>query len=50
MTRIAEPQLGFADLDLRHQGVQLDPQLQAIAALLDDHAPLVEQARIWCAD
>jgi transposase, IS5 family len=45
MTRIAEPQLGFADLELRHQGVHLDPQLQAIAALLDDHAPLVEQVR-----
>ncbi|MFN0171279.1 MAG: ISNCY family transposase [Bryobacteraceae bacterium] len=45
MTRIAEPQLGFADLELRHQGVHLDPQLQAIAALLDDRAPLVEQVR-----
>jgi IS5 family transposase len=45
MTRIAEPQLGFADLELRHQGVHLDPQLQAIAAFLDDHAPLVEQVR-----
>jgi transposase, IS5 family len=45
MTRIADPQLGFADLELRHQGVHLDPQLQAIAALLDDRAPLVEQVR-----
>ena len=45
MTRIAEPQLGFADLELRHQGVHLDPLLQAIAAFLDDHAPLVEQVR-----
>ncbi len=25
MTRIAEPQLGFADLELRNQGVHLDP-------------------------
>ena len=45
MTRIAAPQLGFADLELRHQGVHLDPQLQAIATWLDDHAPLVEQVR-----
>jgi len=45
MTRIADPQLGFADLELRHQGVHLDPQLQAIAAFLDDHAFLVEQVR-----
>jgi transposase, IS5 family len=45
MTRIAEPQLGFADLELRHQGIHLDPLLQAIAEFLDDHAPLVEQVR-----
>jgi len=45
MTRIAEPQLGFADLELRRQGVHLDPQLQTIAAFLDDHASLVEQVR-----
>ena len=46
MTRIAEPQLGFADLELRHQGVHLDPLLQAIASFLDDHAALVEQVRL----
>jgi len=45
MTRIADPQLGFADLELRHQGVHLDPLLQTIAAFLDDHAFLVEQVR-----
>ena len=45
MTRIAEPQLGFADLELRHQGVHLDPLLQAVAAFLDDQATLVEQVR-----
>src|ERR1022692_3127743 len=28
MTRIAEPQLSFADLELRNQGVHLDPLLQ----------------------
>ena len=44
-TRIAEPQLGFADLELRHHGVHLDPLLQGIATFLDDHAALVEQVR-----
>src|ERR1017187_6351634 len=45
MTRIAEPQFSFADLELRNQGVHLDPLLQGIAGFLDDHAPLVEQVR-----
>jgi len=45
MTRIAEPQLGFADLELRNHGVHLDPVLQGIVAFLDDHATLVEQVR-----
>src|ERR1017187_1758423 len=45
MTRIAEPQLSFADLELRNQGVRLDPLLRGIGGFLDDHAPLVEQVR-----
>ena len=45
MTRIAEPQLSFADLELRNQGVHLDPVLQGIAGFLDDHATLIEQVR-----
>ena len=45
MTRIAEPQFGFADLELRNQGVHLDPVLQSIVVFLDDHATLVEQVR-----
>src|ERR1039457_3572559 len=45
MTRIAEPQFSFADLELRNQGVHLDPLLQGIVGFLDDHAPLVEQVR-----
>ena len=45
MTRIAEPQLGFADLELRHQGVHLDPLLRGIATFLDDQSTLVEQVR-----
>jgi hypothetical protein len=45
MTRIAAPQLSFADLELRNQGVHLDPVLQGIAGFLDDHATLIEQVR-----
>ena len=45
MTRLAEPQLSFADLQLRNQGVHLDPLLQGILTFLDDQAPLVEQVR-----
>jgi len=45
MTRIAAPQLSFADLELRSQGVHLDPLLQGILTFLDDHAPRVEQVR-----
>jgi transposase, IS5 family len=45
LSRLAEPQLSFADVELRHQGVHLDPQLQGILAFLNDHATLVEQVR-----
>jgi IS5 family transposase len=43
--RLVEPQLSFADAELRNQGVHLDPLLQGILAFLDDHATLVEQVR-----
>jgi hypothetical protein len=45
MSRLAQPQLSFADLELRNQGVHLDPLLQGILAFKDDHATLVEQVR-----
>jgi len=45
MSRLPPPQFSFADLELRHQGVHLDPLLQGIQAFLDDHAALVEQVR-----
>jgi IS5 family transposase len=45
LSRLAEPQLSFADVELRHQGVHLDPQLQGILTFLDDHARLIEQVR-----
>ena len=45
MSRHAQPQLSFADLELRRQGVHLDPLLQGILTFLDDQATLVEQVR-----
>src|SRR5215469_6014978 len=45
MSRLAQPQFSFADLELRNQGVHLDPLLQGILAFLDDQATLVEQVR-----
>ena len=45
MTRIAEPQLSFADLAFRQHGVHLDPHLQGILTFLDEHATLVEHVR-----
>src|SRR6266545_1122849 len=45
MPRITEPQLSFADLELRSQRVHLDPTLQRITTFLDDNAALVEQVR-----
>src|ERR1017187_2221962 len=45
MSRFAPPQLSFADLELRHQGVHLDPLLQGILTILDDQSTLVEQVR-----
>ena len=45
MSRLAQPQLSFADLELQNQGVHLDPLLEGILTFLDDHALLVEQVR-----
>ena len=45
MSRLAKSQFSFADLQLRNQGVHLDPLLQSILSFLDDHATLVEQVR-----
>jgi IS5 family transposase len=45
MSRLPKLQLSFADLELRHQGVHLDPLLQGMLTFLDDHATLVEQVR-----
>ena len=45
MTRLLEPQLSFADLELRSQGIHLEPALQAVADFLDLHEELVEMVR-----
>jgi transposase, IS5 family len=45
MTRAADPQVSFADLEFLTQGVALDPLLQAIADFLDGHAEPVERVR-----
>ena len=45
MSRLPDPQLSFADLALRQQGVHLDPLLQGILTFLDEHATLVEHVR-----
>src|SRR6266568_3083978 len=45
MSRIPDRQISFADLELRRQGVHLDPTLQGIADFLDDHSALIVQVR-----
>jgi transposase, IS5 family len=43
MTRAIDPQISFADLAFSRQGVRLDPILQAISDLIEDHPELVER-------
>jgi transposase, IS5 family len=45
VTRVAEPQISFADLEFCHQGVFLDPVLQAVSALLDEQGEIIEHVR-----
>jgi len=45
MSRLLNPQLSFADLELQRQGIHLDPTLQGIADFLEEHSALVEQVR-----
>ena len=45
MSRLLNPQLSFADLELQRQGIHLDPTLQGIADFLEEHSTLVEQVR-----
>jgi IS5 family transposase len=46
MSRIFDPQLSFADLELNRLGVHLDPILQGIDAFLEQHSALIEQVRL----
>jgi hypothetical protein len=45
MSRLAQPQFSFADLELRHQSVHIDPLLGGVLAFLDGQAAPVEQVR-----
>lgn len=45
MTRAADPQFTFADLEFTRQGIQLDPLLRHISDFLDEHGALVELVR-----
>jgi len=42
MTRLAEPQVSFADLEFLTQGIDLDPILKRICEILDDHPKIAK--------
>jgi IS5 family transposase len=42
MTRVADPQVSFADLEFLTQGIDLDPILQRISDLLDHHPKIAK--------
>ena len=46
MSRLLNPQLSFADLQLQSLGIHLDPSLQGIAGFLEKHSTLVELVRL----
>ena len=45
MSRLRNPQLSFADLQLQSLGVELDPVLRRVSALLDEQDALIELVR-----
>ena len=45
MSRTLTSQFSFADLEMQHQGVELDPELRIVSELLDENAALVELLR-----
>ncbi|HEX2226831.1 MAG TPA: ISNCY family transposase [Gammaproteobacteria bacterium] len=45
MTRLADPQINFADLEFLVQGVELDPILNRISDLLDHQLKIIERVR-----
>lgn len=42
MTRVADPQVSFADLEFLTQGIDLDPILKRISDLLDHHPKIAK--------
>jgi len=46
MTRIADPQRSFADLEFARQGVCLCPVLKTISDFIDQHPELAEEVRL----
>ena len=42
MTRVADPQVSFADLEFFTQGIDLDPILKRISDLLDHHPQIAK--------
>ena len=42
MSATAQRQMSFADWEMIHQGLQLDPMLQAISDFLDNEATIIE--------
>ncbi len=45
MTRIADPQINFADIEFLTQGIDLDPILKRMSDFLDDQPQIVERVR-----
>jgi len=45
MTRIADPQINFADIEFLPQGIDLDPILKRISNFLDTQRKIVERVR-----
>jgi transposase, IS5 family len=45
MSRGPNPQVSFADLEFRQQGIFLNPCLAAISSFLDQHGEIIEKVR-----
>ena len=45
MTRIADPQINFADIEFLTQGIDLDPILKRMSDFLDDQPKILERVR-----
>jgi IS5 family transposase len=45
MTRIADPQINFADIEFLTQGIDLDPILKRMSDFLDDQPKIFERVR-----